>query len=162
RLELQPQLPGDRPRHGAHRGAVLMRARLLALALLVAGCGGAADDGYAVRLIVIVDPSISDAALAQIRSLDVDVSGAETYQPDLASAPDGPQPDLGPPDLAARDLASPADQAHADLASPDQLAADAAVPPADGAAPDQAMPLDQSVTPPDQSVTPPDQAMTPP
>ena len=53
-------------------------ARLCLLAVVTAGCGdNAFDNGFAVDLVVQLDPSVAGAA-SSIRSLEVDASGAET------------------------------------------------------------------------------------
>jgi cysteine-rich repeat protein len=53
------------------------RAIALAALLTTAACGP--NDGNAVDLTVLVDPSVDDAALATVKTLTLAVSGAETY-----------------------------------------------------------------------------------
>lgn len=61
----------------------------LGLALLVAlalpACSGTYDYGYAVALKMVAGPSLGDATVAGIRTLRLDVSGAETASEQLAT-----------------------------------------------------------------------------
>ena len=52
--------------------------RLLILAVVAAGCGNNAfDNGFAVDLVLQLDPSLAGAA-SSIRTLEIDASGAES------------------------------------------------------------------------------------
>jgi hypothetical protein len=53
-----------------------MRAALVLAVALLAACGGV-DNGYAVDLTVDLDASVSDAAVSEIVTVFVDVSGDE-------------------------------------------------------------------------------------
>ncbi len=50
-----------------------------AAALALAGCKTTPENGYAVDVTVTADSSLSDTTLAQVHTLDVSVSGAETF-----------------------------------------------------------------------------------
>jgi hypothetical protein len=50
-----------------------------ASALALSSCKSTPENGYAVDVTVVVDQSVSDAVLGQVRTLDVSVSGAETF-----------------------------------------------------------------------------------
>ena len=55
-------------------------ARLCPLLLALAGCPNNGDVGYAVRLNMILDPSVSDAERDRIRKLDLEVhSSVESW-----------------------------------------------------------------------------------
>ncbi|HEX6839776.1 MAG TPA: DUF1565 domain-containing protein, partial [Polyangia bacterium] len=57
-----------------------MRAIIIAAAALaLAGCKSTPENGYAVDVTVAADGSVPDAVAAQIRTLDVSVSGAEIF-----------------------------------------------------------------------------------
>ena len=57
-----------------------MRAIILAAAALaLAGCKSTPENGYAVDVTVAADSSVPDGVAAQIRTLDVSVSGAEIF-----------------------------------------------------------------------------------
>src|SRR5215471_11383462 len=88
---------GDVQRERRHRGtrrseprevAVMIRRVLILGALLGAGCkSGAVNDGYAIDLTITADSSVTDDDLARAESLDVEVSGAESFSdPSLSVA----------------------------------------------------------------------------
>jgi hypothetical protein len=56
-----------------------LRCGLVALAL-AAGCASSPDNGYAIDLTVVADKSVTDDALHAIRTLVVEVTGAETFE----------------------------------------------------------------------------------